>query len=187
MNRIDGDALIAKIKPTLPEVRTQIVLRPDLVDEWEKANAALENAEAAAAASKRMNGQAGQPANLKKLAEAVRKAESEIEATSPWFTFRAIPAEDYQSMCAKHPPRKDDQLDAYAGHNREAVENALVRECLIDPEFSDEGWATLKATLSPSEWAEMRNSALQANGESVKPPKSLRASLLLGRLDSESE
>lgn len=179
----DGDALLAKIKPQLRRIRTQICLQPNLLEEWEDVEAAL--AEAEAATGNRLNGEKAKAP--KKLTDQLKAIEKKINDSSPWFTFEAMPVEKYQALVSKHPPRENDQVDVYYGHNREAVIMELVRACMVDPVFSDEGWREFMATCAPSEWGALRDAVQEVNGGSVKPPKFRRASRRVRESASASE
>lgn len=181
---INGDELLARIKPQLRTVKTQICLQPDLLEAWEDAAEELAAAEDAAGAGRLAGASAKAPKAAQKKLDDI---EAKIDEVSPWFTFRAMPTEEYQALTAKHPPREDDQIDLFAGHNRDAVVAVLVRECLVDPVFSDEGYKALLASCAPSQWAAMRDAALEVNGGAVKPPKSRRESPRLSVPASDSE
>jgi hypothetical protein len=181
---INGDDLLARVQPTLKEVRVQICLRPDLIDQWNTLNAELEESLAQAGGGRLSDG--GPTAADKKKARAVQALEKDIEAASAWFMFRAMPSEKYEALCAEHPPKKGDQFDLLAGYDRVAVGAVIVRKCLVDPVFSDEGWETFKTTCGPSEWEELRNAAFEANGGVGALPKSQAASQVLSRRGSAS-
>lgn len=182
---IDGDALLAKLKPTLKIVRQQVCMRPDLMDEWEAAESALIAAQDSLAAPGRRL--AAQAESTEALAERVQAAEAAAEEASVWFEFQALPVEKYQMLVAEHPPRGDNHLDLFAGHDREAVADELVRRCLINPVFSEAGWAEYKATCRASVWGALRDAASEANGGQVAPPKSLVASPAPSKSGSASE
>lgn len=174
---INGDELLARVKPQLKEHRTQICLRPDLVDEWERLDKELR--EAKETTTGRLS--AGNSAAVEKLAQQVVDVEAQIEEASAWFTFRALPQSQYRAVLADHPPREDNQMDAIAGHDRDAVADVLIRKCLVDPTFTEAGWRTFMETCAASEWVELREAAFEANGGSVTPPKSALASEVLSK------
>lgn len=180
---INGDELLAKIKPQFKEVRTEVCLRPDLIEQWSELNAALA-AEQGKTAGRLSDGTVSPEA--KKLAKKITAVETEIVAASMPFTFRALPIDEYQSLCTEHPPRKDVQFDHLRGYNLDAVAEALVRRCLVDPVFTDDGWDKLRAALGRSEWDELRNAAAEANGGAAAPPKSALALRVLGKSDNAS-
>lgn len=177
---LSGADLLARIKPTLREEATQICLRPDLLDKWEDANTALAELQASEAAGSARLG-TGVSSAVKRAAEAVREVEQEIESSSITFRFRAMSKDQYRALCDRHAPRKGNELDQFTGYDRDAVSDALVRECLYDPVFDDASWAAFLEVCNPSEWAELRNTAQSANRGSVDLPKSSLASAVLDR------
>lgn len=178
MSTFDGDAMLDEIDPELPRLSTEICLKPSLLNRRKKIAAALEESQTARA--KRLN-----PGGGRELAEAMQEIEAEIEKASVEFVFEAMPTDDYQALCAMHPPRDDNRFDFMNGFNTDAVNNELVRKCLISPTYSDKGWDRLRSKLAPSEWAEMRSTAVEANGgDQTTPPKSELASHVLSQLDS---
>jgi hypothetical protein len=178
---INGDELLARVKPVLKEQRVQICLRPDLMQQHENLEEELRTG--AAMGGNRLNpsGKTGP----RTTAEAIQALEEEIEAASVWFTFRALPKDEFRAMTTAYPPRPEVPLDLYWGYNQAEMAEALVRKCLIDPVFSEEGWASFVATCAPGEWAELRDAVMEANGGSFTPPKSLLASQVLNRKSSD--
>lgn len=192
---IDGDALIASIKPVLKQHRVQICLRPDLVSDWGHKDAELKELLAKPAGTGRLAGEGSPTAAAKKLAREITKLEAEIEQASVWFTYRALPSDKFRALCAKNPPRDKNQFDLLIGYDQDAVAEILMspaREgkdqygCLIDPVFSDEGWAALLPSIGASEWQELRDGAFEANGATKTDPKSATASSVLSRRGSAS-
>lgn len=183
---LNGDDLLAVIKPQLRIVAVQVCLKPELIETWEQLEADLTSAQAEEVGSGRLAG-GGAKADVRKLARELQKIEGEIEEVSPWFRFRALAANEFQALAAKHPPRKDNQFDFMRGYDTDAVGNALVEMCLVDPEFSPDGWVKLKSVCAPSQWIAMRNAAMDANGGQVGPPKSRQASRVLSKRGSASE
>lgn len=181
-NTFDGDALLAKIKPTLRRLKTQVCLRPDLLEQWE--SLCEELADASNGLPQRLSGDKAKA--VKSLEARIADIEDEIEEVSPWFEFEALPAERFRALCADYPPRDKNQIDMLAGFNRDDVARALVRECLISPSFSDEGWQAFVDTCATSEWAELQRCADEVNAGSAKPPKSQAASKVPTAPGSES-
>lgn len=180
-----GDELLASIKPKLRVIRTQVCLQPDLLEQWEDLSSELAEAQESAGGG-RMNGPEVKTA--KSLQRKLDDLEAVIDEVSPWFTYKAMPTKEYQALTAQHPPREDNQIDMFAGHDRDAVVSELVRKCLVgvakqehdDPmPVSDQAWADLLPNIAPSQWAVLRDTALEVNGGAVTPPKSQRASLRL--------
>lgn len=175
----NGAELLARIKPQLRVESCQIVLRPDLIEEWEQADAELGRAKTADAVSKRLA--SGESETTRELAKKVQKLEAKLLKHSVTFTFQAIPKDAYRALCEQHPPRKKNDLDSMVGMNRDEVADSLVRLCLIDPVFDDVSWAEFLKVCNPSEWAELRHTAETVNRSVVDVPKSLLASQVLGR------
>ena len=178
----NGAELLARIRPTLATQSTQICLRPDLIKAWEEANEALAEAKVKDGGGQgRMADRNDASAATKKLAKKVQALEAEIEDHAITFTFRALPKDEYRALCEQHPPRKDNNVDHFVGHNREAVEDAAVRACLIDPVFDNASWAELMAVCNPSEWNELRETVRVVNGSVTDVPKSQLASQVLAK------
>lgn len=187
----NGADVLARIKPQLKRERTQICPRPDLLEAWEAANEELVESRVADSGGEghgRMADRADKvSAKTKRLAKKVQELEAAIEENSIWFEFEALPKDKFRELTDQHPPRKDHQLDQYLGWNREAVEDASVRACMIDPVFDDASWAELVKVLNPSEWAELRAAAERVNQAVTTPPKSPLASKVLAKPASTSK
>lgn len=179
----NGAELLARIRPILATKSTQICLRPDLIEAWEKADDALTEARAKdfTPGEGRMADRREESADTKKLAKKVQALEAEILDHAITFKFQALPKDKWQALCEQHPPRKDNNVDQFVGHNREAVEEAAVRECMIDPVFDDASWAELMAVCNPSEWSELRQAVREVNGSVTDLPKSRQASQVLAK------
>lgn len=193
---LNGAELLARIKPQMREESTQICLRPDLLDEFEKADAELVRSRAADTAGNRLTD--GTSKKTRELAEKVVALQGQIDDTAITFRFKAMSKDRWRALCDTHPPRAKDQIDAYAGYNRDAVLDAAVRLCLIDPVFEtcakpdcdheDCGsWESLVAKLNPSEWNELAQTVNSVNQGVVDAPKSVLASQILGRRDNTSK
>lgn len=155
-----GAELLARIKPRLNEDWREIVLRPDLAVELEEADSELmdsrirDAAAQPAEAEKRMGTKpAGDSPATVELAERVEELRQAMIASAVRFTFRALPRNKFRSLCDSLPPRKDDQYDAFAGYNRQALADSLVRASLIDPVFDDADWDTVLQALADGTFA----------------------------------
>lgn len=191
-----GADVLARTKPVVREVSTNICLRPDLLDAWEAANDALTDAQAADTSGGRLS--SGVSTATRKLAQKVTEIEAEIDATQVNFTFRALPKDKWYGMLDEFPPRTDNQLDNYVGYDRDAVLNEAVRRCMIDPVFEvctvtgcthDEcgTWEAFLKVLNHSEWDELRGTVNACNSAVVDAPKSELASRILGSPGSASK
>lgn len=181
---LNGAELLARIRPVLREESTQICMRPDLIDAFHEAEAALAQARTGDAAGQRLG--SGISASTKTLAKKVQALEKEIEECAITFRFRAMTKDEWRALCDNHKPRKGDQLDAYVGYDRDAVNDEAVRKCLFDPVFDDASWAELMGVINPSEWKELRETVNLANRSVVDTPKSVLASQTLSKPGSAS-
>lgn len=190
-----GKDIFKRVKPQLRVESTYICLRPDLLERWAELSAELADMESTG--TKRMNGPAAVKGQRAK-AEELHEVELALEETQVEFTFQAMPIWEFSELKAGHPPRKDDQLDAYVGYNRDAVMDLMVRACLIDPVFEDcerkacdhtdcGSWQQFLRVCNPQEWAELRDTMNYANRSVVESPKSALASQILGRRGSGSK
>lgn len=190
---IDGDALLAKIKPQFKEVRVQVCLRPDVIEEWHTADEALRLEQAKSATNNGGRLASTTPektpatAAAKRLAKKVGELEQSIEDSSIWFTFRKLPKPEYEALCMEHPPRKDNQFDLIRGYNINAVTDALARRCLVDPVFTDDGWLALQSSIGEAEWSALVQGAQDANDAVATPGKSELASLIRSQRGNASE
>jgi hypothetical protein len=186
----NGADILARIKPQRRERKCGITLRPDLLEAHEDAEYDLAKAREAWDAKQqsgtRRNAEK-QPAELVELAEKVTALEDEIDATRLIVTFRAMNKPEWQALIEKYPPRQENLPDQIAGYDREAVKTALVRECLIEPEFDDESWAELENVINPSEWETLAETAYQVNSGVVDTPKSVLAAQVLSSRAPDSK
>jgi type I site-specific restriction endonuclease len=176
---VNGAALLAELQPRLRKGVAHICLRPDLVDAFMDAEEALQAAQSKDSANKRLGAAAS--ARTKKLAQRVRELEVEVEKSDVRFEFEAIPKAKFNEITDRHPPRDQNVYDLTVGYNREAVDDELVRTCLIDPVFDDESWQQLMAVCNPSEWEELVRVVREVNGVMTSAPKSVLASRILDK------
>lgn len=176
-----GAEVLARIKPRLREEATYVCLRPDLIDEWEDAEQALREAMQPQEGRPGRLGEGGKSADTQALAEKVQSLEAEIEASQMRVAMRAMPKDAWIALCEEFPPREGNQFDSMQGYNRDAVVDAAVRECIVDPAFDDQSWADFIAVLNPTEWAELRSLVNRVNRVVTEGPKSALAVSVLTR------
>jgi hypothetical protein len=202
-----GAALLKKIKPTLRRKRVHICLRPDLLNEWNVANEAMQESMAKDAADAADEGRPRLATQEFKysdatieLANKVEAIEKRINAADAVFEFEALPQDEWTSMVAGYPPRKDNPYDLLAGYDRSAALDAGVRRCLVDPVFEEcpsesdgtiecdhsagsecdgGSWQAFLRVCASSEWEELRNGVSEVNTETQDNPKSVLASRVL--------
>lgn len=176
--KMSGDELLEKISPRKRTARTSICLRTDLVDAWEQANEDLQAIRAKDIGAGRLtNG--GVSAASKKAAEKVAALEEEIAESQMWFEFTNMDPHEHSELRVQFPPRKNDPYDMMVGYNRDELEDAAVRHCLVEPKFSDEGWDRLISVMPPGEWSELRRTCNEVNGRQGSLPKSSLAEQIL--------
>jgi hypothetical protein len=173
---ISGAELLKRIRPQLAEESVNICLRPDLIETWTEANEALQELVADGMKGARLS---SKPEGRKELAEQVQALEAEIEANSATFRFRALPKDRWRALCDDHPPRKGNEIDLYAGYDRDAVLDEAVRLSLIDPMFDNESWAEFTQVVNAGEWDELRKTVNSVNRGVVDAPKSALALRIL--------
>ena len=192
----NGADLLARIKPQMREESTQICLRPDLLDEFEAADAELVKSRAADLAGNRLAD--GTSAKTRKLAEKVLGLQEQIDGTAITFRFKAMSKDRWRALCDAHPPRPKNRLDASVGYNCDAVLDEAVRLCLLDPVFdmcekpecdheACGSWEQLVKKLNPSEWNELTETVNSVNQGVVDAPKSVLASQILARRGNTSK
>lgn len=191
-----GAEILAELDPKPRTGVAHICMKPALVDEWQKANSDLIDSQTADAGNGRL-AQGGTSTKTRKAAERVRELEEQIEAADVAFTFRKLSKTRHSEICEENPPRDGNQMDLMVGYDRDAVDNAVVLEALIDPVFescekkncpheSCGTWQQLLAFLGPGEWAEMVNVVRELNEAVTTAPKSVLASRILDRPGSAS-
>ena len=181
----NGAEVLALIKPTRREESTELCLRPDLLDAWETANDTLITQRAKDETTGRLS--SGVSATARTLAKKVTDLENEIRETAISFRFRAMSKDQWRTLCDNHPPRKGNELDQFGGYDRDAVLDAAVSLCLIDPAFDDASWADFLEVVNPAEWAELRNTVNAVNRSVVDAPKSVLASQILSSRGGSSK
>jgi hypothetical protein len=163
------DELLAAAR--LAEQQVPVCLRPDLLAAYTDAEAALEAAEKAHKTSGSLD--AGEKLAA---AAAVEELRDQMLAASVRFTVRALPRRRWSALYAEHPPREADDGDTRVGFNRDTFYDALVRECVVEPQLSDEQWAALDAALSTAQYAALKTAAWLVNNADVDVPFLLAAS-----------
>lgn len=183
---MNGAELLARIRPVMREESTQVCLRPDLVDAVIAADQELLQSQAKDTSGEGRMVDGGASPRTIELAEKVRALEEEVVAHSITFHFRAVSKDRWSALCDEHPPRPNNELDKFAGYDRDGVLAAAVRLCLVDPVFDDASWAELVKVLPEGEWKELTDTVNSLNRGVVDAPKSVLASRILDRLASTS-
>lgn len=196
MTAESGAAFFARVNPTVREEKVWISLRPDLFAKHEAAEEALAEAMTKAKGDGRMN-PGGDSPKTKQLAKAVADIEEEIRRTAALITFHPLPKDEWQALSEKHAPREKDAYDQLVGYNRDAVLNAAVRLCMVDPVFEDctekdcdhtacASWQRFEKQLNPQEWDMLRQGVNTVNAAVTDDPKSVLASQVLAKRGNAS-
>jgi hypothetical protein len=185
-----GAQILADIQPKPHEMGTWICLRADLVDDFRDAVEELEASQVEDATSPRLA--SGVSARTKKLAQKVRDLEEQIEAAQVRFQFRSMSRTRFSELVPLYPPRDGNIFDYRVGYDRDAMLDAQIRECLVEPVFEDctkpgcehadcGTWQQLTNTLNLSEYGELARVAQEINGVVTEAPKSPLASRILDK------
>lgn len=181
---ISGADLLKRIRPVLAEETTEVCLRPDLLEAWNEANEALQELVAQGMKGARVG---TKPRGQKDLATKVQAIEAEIVANSATFRFRALSKDKWRALCDDCPPRKGNELDLYAGYNRDEALDQVVWLSLIDPVFDETSRAEFSEVVNSGEWEELRRTANSVNRGVVEAPKSALASRILTKAADASK
>jgi hypothetical protein len=177
---VNGADLLKRIKPTLPTEHVEVCLRPDLFNEHQLAQEALQEAKAKSLTTAKLS---DKQKPLVEAAQKVKDIEAQIREASVWFRFRAIPVAEFRALCDNHPPRANNDVDLFAGFHRDKVLDELVFKSMYEPEFDDESWDEMQRALSTGEYDQLREAANRVNRGVVEAPKSVLASQILGNPD----
>lgn len=164
----DPGALIRGGK--LRTLEYQLCVDPDLVDEYERAVAARDEAKEAANDSLA----AAAPPELE---QRVLDLLVQVEENTVTLVFKALPRPAYKALEDQHPPRKDidnkvtELLDARAGVNVDTFCEPLIRASLVSPQLDDETLKVLiEERLSDGQWADLWGKVYNLNQTKVDVP-----------------
>jgi hypothetical protein len=187
-----GADLLRKIQPVKRREKTQICMRSDVIDELIAADAVLAEmkTEDQAKAGKRL-AVGGYSEDTKNQARKVRRIEKKVLDNSMDFEFESMGKDRWRALCDDNPPRQGNQMDSFVGYNRDAVLDAAVRECLLEPVFEDcadpacqhtgcGSWQELVQFMNPAMWQELKDTTARVNSAVTDDPKSALASQVLG-------
>lgn len=177
---VDFDAILADAKA--PERTVDVCLRGDLHTAWQDVERRL--AEAIAEASQSLAGTSELAQELRAQVEAIR---DRMKAATVTFHLRALSKPKVDKIKLAHPPREDNKDDKAAGFDRDAVNNALIRACIYEPEMTDARWDRLvgeDGVLTQHQYLEILEAAMDLCFGPVDLPFSFAA---LASLSSSDE
>ena len=170
----DHKALLAGAK--LPERSVDVCLRADLFAEAEGIHRELQQAESerdAATASLA----SGSESRVK--AEQLQAVRDEMLDHTLTLRFRALPRKGKRNLALRYPPREDNLGDLAEGVNVEAMTEALIPLCLVDPVFDAEDWEAFEASTSDGQWLPIAAAVWAINNQDVEVPFSRTASRII--------
>lgn len=163
----DVDALLDEA--AMPERSVELCLRGDLYAAWQAKDAELTN--------EIMHAESlGEPDHITALRGEVKALEEQMRAATLTVLLRAVPKETFDQLLLANPPRDENQQDQIAGFNRDALNNDLIRACIIEPEMTDERWGKLTRKITSHQYQELLDAANAVNFNPVDVPFSFAAS-----------
>lgn len=165
---VDVDALLDSAE--MPERTVAVCLRGNLYAEFQAAEEELGQA---------LLNQAGmgEDPQVEVLRDRVRDVQDRMRAGTLTLTVRAIPKPDFDALLLAHPPRDDHPRDAQNGFNRDAVNDALIRACIVTPEMTDARWGKLIKVLVTAQYQQVLEAVNAVNFTPVDVPFSYAASV----------
>lgn len=196
-----GADILSRVKPKRRRETADICLRADLIAEFHKEDAALNELKLQVNVRNRMHpGSEAVAESDEYVAQAkkVRKLEQAILAAMVQFTFESMSKDEWRALLDNHPPRGGNQMDHLVGYDRDTVLDLMVRRSLVSPVFEDCAlpecehedcgtWEQLVSVINPAEWGELRDASNLANSAVVEAPFSELASRTLDRRASGSK
>lgn len=166
------EELLDQAKP--PEQEVKLVMRGDLVAQWERLETELDAAEEADAAS----GSLASGTEPRRIATQMEALRDQMQAAIQTFTFRGLSQKVYADLTAQHPPRKDHQPPE-DDVNWATFPAALIQASCASPKMTDAQIDRVAATVTNRQWDELFAGAYAVNKMTVDLPKSGRASAIL--------
>jgi hypothetical protein len=156
----DLAALLAGAR--LPERTVDLCLRGDLQAEWETLDKA--RTEAARTGATSLAG-----SDVPALDTALAVIEEQMRAAVLTITMRALNRKTYRDLTVAHPPTDADKAKGL-DLAWEAFRAALIRGCVVDPEFDDDQWDRLVAVITPAQYTLLGDTADVLNHNQVDVP-----------------
>lgn len=153
-------------KAKLPETTVDVCLRGDLVPQLNDLADELTEAKRDARPAARL----GDKSRVPELVEQMQELQAEMVEGTITMTLRALPADEWAALVAKHPPRSGDKNDQAYGANHDAMMRDLIPASVIEPDLDDEDWTNLFRTLTSGEWDKLCNAAKGLNRGEVSVP-----------------
>ena len=168
---VDVDALLAGAK--LPERTVDVCLRGDLHARFQELDAELGNVMLDSTFT--LTG--ADNSRVTEIHEEIRAIQEEMRAATLTLHVRAISKARFDQIVLDYPVGdKDGDADRAAGFDQDAVNAALIRACVFDPELTDERWARLSEAMTTHQYREVMEAVNMLNFNPVDVPFSRTAS-----------
>ena len=80
-------------------------------------------------------------------------------------TLREIPNDQLDEIKDANPPRKGNHFDEVAGYDRKAVERALIRKMMIEPQVTDQQYDEWATSVGSAAWSKVAGLARELQFE----------------------
>ena len=165
---MDFAEIIAGAK--LPERTVPLVLRGDLIAEYDRLSTAFDRADTTLTEDVTATGVAQAAIAAAERMEALRE---QIADSVTLFTLRALPRKRWRKMIADNPPGEDDEGDV----DEESFVTDMIAVCCTDPVMTRTQAEHLRdEVLTDGQWQELANAAWALNKNMVEVPLSIAAS-----------
>lgn len=160
----------------LPTRSVPLVLRGDLVAEWQDLERRFKQAHQAGdedtLASKNS-------AEAIKLARQMEDLEEQMRAATRVFRLQGLPGSKWRALLKAHPPREDDQADQQVEFNRDTFGVAALAACCVMPTMTvAQAEKLIDETLTDGQWNTLFAHIWGMHTTAVDVPFSLAASAI---------
>lgn len=159
------DGWLDEYKPYISTVR--VCGRPDLVDEFARAERALAEAQAAAADMLSDKG-------VTAAKRAVEDVQDRIAASEKEFRFQGIGAQAFQDLKRTYPATEEQRKEGLDA-DMERWAPALIAAASIEPKVTETQARRMLQTLPITEFEKLFGAAVESNGQVIGAPKSVLA------------
>src|SRR5262245_4429835 len=110
------------------------------------------------------------------LAQEYDDLRAEAEETALRIVVQAVPRKQWRELLQAHPPVADadgeiDEEHKRLGFNPDTFFDAIVKPCVVEPEFTDEEWDEFEEDCSEAHWDKLSSAAYLLNVQGVDLPK----------------
>lgn len=164
---MDINEIIANAK--LPERTVPLVLRGDLIAEYDALSTAFDRADTTITEDVTDTGVSRQALAVAERMEALRE---EIAGSIATFRMRALPRKRWRELIKANPPQEGDPADV----DEESFVLGMIAACCLEPQMTEEQATALRDdALTDGQWQELANAAWALNKNMVEVPLSIAA------------